>query len=233
MSEASRGKGDRPWWARRSPLAIAFVVASIAAFVLSVGVPAISHWLDQKAQEGADKRAGEDRDLARKVQVSKLLFDHFFGKDTAEQNTVIIYLSREFPGDFASPSLQAVLNLAAKPKVKPQLTRSFASAKHIGQTALERAVAQEKTGFEALGNGDVIAAKRAFAAAYNAFPTYHNVDEILHKALGPATADFARASAATRDARLAGALDDILTTYSWGMPHGARTDLERELRSLR
>ena len=66
------------------------MVASIAAFVLSVGVPAISHWLDQKAQEGADKRAGEDRDLARKVQVSKLLFDHFFGKAAAEQNTVII-----------------------------------------------------------------------------------------------------------------------------------------------
>jgi hypothetical protein len=32
---------------------------------------------------------------------------------------------------------------------------------------------------------------------------------------------------------LAGALDDVLTSYSWGMPAGLRPLLEAKLRSLR
>lgn len=220
-----------------------FVTASVAGFLLKVVLPAQSSHEDRVVQTNISDKdrqqqaalAAKDHEiqsLSRRVAVSQLLFDHFFGRGAQEQRAVVTYLSVEFPKDFLGDSLPAILKSGADPEVKHAITSATVSAKRR-ETKHEGAVAQERAGFRALANGDLLAAKAAFAAAYRAYPEYHNVDEITHKVLAPVVQRYARAASAQQRTLLARALDDVLTSYSWGMPAGLRPRLEAKLRSLR
>jgi hypothetical protein len=224
-------------------MGLMFVTAIVAGFLLRVVLPIQSSHRDRVVQthiSDKDRRqqaalASKDREiqsLSRRVAVSRLLFDHFFGRGVTEQRAVVTYLSVEFPRDFLGDSLRAILSAGAQPEVKPAITSAVVSAKrretkHVG------AVEQERTGFRLLAAGDLVRANAAFAAAYRAYPEYHNVDEISHKVLAPVAAAYAEARRVQRRALLARALDDVLTVYSWGIPADLRRRLEAERLSLR
>lgn len=86
-----------------------------------------------------------------------------------------------------------------------------------------RAQALEREGFEALLKRDVAAARRAFTAAFEAYPEYHNAKEIS------ALLESKQAALADPRSREWDRLNQrILTDLSWGMP----TDLRPRFRSF-
>jgi len=243
MSAGVQTIDDRPWWARRSLVAVLFVTASVAGFLLKVVLPAQSSHedrvvrtnisdKDRQARTALAEKNGEIQSLSRRVAVSRLLFDHFFGKDAREQRAVVTYLSVEFSKDFLGDSLPAILKAGADPQLKHEITRATVSARRR-LTKHEQAISQERAGFRFLAGGDLVNAKSAFAAAYAAYPEYHNVDEITHKVLTPVLPAYARATSVQRRALLAKALDDVLTTYAWGIPRDLLPRLQAERSSLR
>jgi hypothetical protein len=89
-------------------------------------------------------------------------------------------------------------------------------------------VTEERKGFLFLVTSDVAKARDAFLAAYEAFPTYHNVDEISHRVLtAERIAFYARATPPKRAAVLRNVIGGTLSTYSWGIP----TDLLPKLKA--
>jgi hypothetical protein len=239
---------ERPWWTTRSLVAVIFVVGSVAGFLLQVVLPLKSGEHISKDQQKTQERISDKNRrlqiqlaqsqarvaaLDRRVGVSELLLDHFFGKDAREQTAVVKYMRYQFRSDFQTGSLQAILTAGAHPKVKPVIVQSLASAGGVGQSGLNAAVREERAGFGRLIAGDLVGAKKAFAAAYNAFPTYHNVDEISNKVLaGDLVAGYARADSTVRRAHLKHALSKILTAYSWGIPSSMRPRLQAKLKAL-
>ena len=236
------GTENRPWWTRRSGPALLFVAGSLAGFFLSVFAPVLSDWRISGKQRDLEEsiatanqqieklnRLSTERvqTLGRQVEISRLLFDHYFGKTPGEQTAVISYLRFQFPADLNKKSLQAILNTAAKGRVRQVITQSVASVQLVREPKLVQATRQERSGFVALINGDLAKACAAFRAAYRAYPTYHNVDEISNRLLtSKRVADFSHASPARREAILRATLADILTSYSWGIPLDLRPRLE-------
>ncbi len=241
-AEAAPRVQERPWWTSGSRYALAFLVASNVAVLLTIFVPEFSHWKDrnlqraisrsEQAQQAAIARADQRLTaLNRQVEVTRLLFDHFFGKSASEQRAVVGYLRYQFPTDLRRKSLQAILVLEGRPAVQRQITQSVASVQPhpVGTSKLTVAVSQERAGFLALVAGDLPAARRAFLAAFAAFPTYHNVDEISHRVLtADRVAAYRRAAPARRSAILRERIGLILTAYAWGIP----ADLQPKLAAV-
>ena len=235
-----------PWWTSRSKWAIAFLVASNVAVLLTIFVPAVSSWRDRHLQETIS-RGDQDQQkqiaaasqklqtLNRQVEVTRLLFEHFFGKPASEQRAVVNYLTFQFPNDLRKQSLQQILVVEAKPSVVRQITKSVAAVQRnpVGLSKVDLAVAKERAGFRLVLDGNLAQAQRAFAAAYAAYPTYHNVDELSRKVLTERTiATYARGTASERSAILRDTIDVILTTYSWGIPPDLAQQLQAKLKGL-
>ena len=187
---------DQPWWTSGSKYALLFIVLSNVAVLATIFGPEFSHWRDRHLQQAISKSTlNQQHEIAkanqtletlnRQVELTRLLFDHFFGKTPKEQTAVISYLTYQFPQDLRKKSLQAILVLEAKPGVVRQITKSVASIQihPVGQSKLDVAVGQERAGFQLLIEGDLAGAGRAFHAAYRAYPTYHNVDEMSNVVL--------------------------------------------------
>lgn len=231
------GVQDRPWWTSGSRWALAFLVASNVALLLTVFVPAFSEWQDRHLQDAiAESDRTQQRQLGtlnRQVEITRLLFDHFFGRPANEQHAVVSFLSVQFPHDLRQDSLNAILIVAAKDRsVARQIKKSVAliekQKRPLTQSKVDRAPTQERRGFVALIDGRLADARAAFLAAYKAYPVYHNVDEISHTVLTDRKiADYNAASAARRQTILKDTIDVILTTYSWGIP----PDLLRRLKA--
>jgi len=228
---AQPARQEQPWWTSRSSWAIVFLVASNAAVLLTIFVPALSSWRDRHLQaaihRGDQQQTRQIADasqkletLNRQVEVTRLLFEHFFGKPATEQRAVVNYLRFQFPNDLGRRSLQQILQAEAKPAVARQITLSVASVQKtpVGLSKVDVAIAKEREGFRDIVRGDLAGARRAFLAAFAAYPTYHNVDELSHTVLTPA---------AVSGASLHDIIDLILTKYSWGIP----PDLEKQLQA--
>jgi len=111
-------------------------------------------------------------------------------------------------------------NNAARPK---SIQKSLKPRTPTGSTALATARAQERIGFEALLRRDVDAARKAFGAAFESYPSYHNVKEIS------ASLESKRTALANRRSPEWDRLHQlILTDLSWGMP----ADLRPRFREL-
>lgn len=232
---------DQPWWTTGSKYAIGFLVLSNLAVLLTIFVPALSQWRDRHLQDviaTSDRKQQKQiavanqtlESLNRQVELSRLLFDHFFGKPSSEQTAVINYLTYQFPKDLRKKSLQAILFVEAKPAVKKQIAQSVASIqpRPLGQRSVNSGVANERVGFQALVNGDLEKARTAFLKAYRAYPEYHNVDEISHKVLTKSLiAKYKQGGSGKRKAIQKQTVGLILSTYSWGIP----TDLLPKLRA--
>ncbi|WP_348257385.1 hypothetical protein [Leptolyngbya sp. AS-A6] len=92
------------------------------------------------------------------------------------------------------------------------------------------AQASESAGFEALLAGNLSQAKDYFGQAYEAFPTYHNVDEIYNTVLTQSTVDrFNSADAADQKAMLRQIYQTILDNYAWGAPREVIDQMETRL----
>lgn len=227
-------RAGTPWWATKSWLALVFVVASVAGFLLGVFGPILSQQKISKDQRALEKRIAESsqrvESLSRRVEVSRLLFDHYFGKSTQQQKAVITYLRYQFPEDLGRKSLQAVLTTEGTRETRSTITRSVASIKRVGRSKLDHAIGQERLGFQALSSGELDKARTAFLAAFAAFPTYHNVDEISQRVL---TADkvsqYAKLSPGDHKVMLGDVIGKILSVYSWGIPPDLRPRLEAAL----
>jgi hypothetical protein len=222
---------SRPWWTRRSGIALVFVVGSVLGFMLNVFVPVVSQQRISKQQRRLDRRIADStrqvEDLSRKLELSRLLFDHYFGKSAIEQKAVIGYLQIAFPRDLGDKRLLAVLGSVDKPEVAKVITRIAASVKRVPTSRLARASKHEAEGFKALIAKDLPRARAEFLAAYGAYPTYHNVDEISHRVLTERlAATFARSPTPQQDATIARVVRQILSTYSWGIPANLRGGLE-------
>lgn len=90
----------------------------------------------------------------------------------------------------------------------------------------ERAAAAERQGFEYLLNRDVDAAIEAFGKAFEIWPDYHNVQEIV-KSL-----EQARERLRSRDDRSWNKLYRmILTQYSWGLPKDLRLQFREKTKA--
>jgi hypothetical protein len=92
---------------------------------------------------------------------------------------------------------------------------------------------QEGIGLRWLIKGDLRGARDAFLAAFEAYPTYHNVDEISHVVLPSAIAKAASAStSAQRQGILRDTIGLILASYSWGIPPDSLRALRKEFNRL-
>lgn len=213
-------------------------MVSNLAVLLTIFVPEFSHWKDrhlqksisqsQQHQEGEIAKANQTlTSLNRQVEITRLLFDHFFGRPTQEQTAVVQYLRWQFPNDLRKKSLQAILFEPKKPSLRRQIDQSVAAvqvrragrvlvAAPVGQSKINVAASKERRGFVSLIDGDPAAARAAFTAAYAAYPTFHNVDELSHRALSAdKISKFRNAQKAQRDAILKDTIGLILTRYSW------------------
>ena len=86
-------------------------------------------------------------------------------------------------------------------------------------TAVTAASKSEQAGFQALLTGDLAQARKDFGQAYNAFPYYHNVDEIYHKVLTPKIVDeYQKANPSRKKELLLSIYKMIVDRYSWGAP---------------
>jgi hypothetical protein len=176
--------------------------------------------------------AERTQNLSRQVEITRLLFDHYFGKPAGEQTAVVSYLRFQFPRDLSRKSLQAILNQSAKHGVRTKITRSVAVVERVRVSNRNTAVAQERIGFLSLVEGDLPNAKRAFGAAYRAFPTYHNVDEISHRVLtGKLVMTYSQAPPALQQRILKFVLSEILSTYSWGIPRDLLPRMQATLKN--
>jgi hypothetical protein len=251
----SSGIQDQPWWTSGSKYALAFLVLSNLAVLLTIFVPEFSHWKDRHLQQTISKsQQHQEREIARanqtlqslnrQVEITRLLFDHFFGKPTQEQTAVVQYLRWQFPNDLRKRSLQAILLQPEKPRLRRQIDQSVAAvqvrrvgrvlvAAPVGQAKINVASSQERRGFVSVIGGDLAAAREAFAAAYAAYPTYHNVDELKHRVFtAEKISKYRDARAARRNAILRETIDLILTRYSWGIPPDLLPRLRATLNSL-
>jgi septal ring factor EnvC (AmiA/AmiB activator) len=90
----------------------------------------------------------------------------------------------------------------------------------------------EINGFRAILEGDLENARRLFEAAYNAYPTYHNVDEIYHQVL---TQDRVRTynigSSNEKQSIQREIMQEIVENYSWGMPEDLLDEMKSRLAS--
>ncbi len=90
----------------------------------------------------------------------------------------------------------------------------------------------EISGFRAILEGDLENARRLFEAAYNAYPTYHNVDEIYHRVL---TQNRVRAynigSSNEKQSIQREIMQEIVTNYNWGMPEDLLDEMKSRLAS--
>ncbi len=90
----------------------------------------------------------------------------------------------------------------------------------------------EINGFRAILEGDLENARRLFEVAYNAYPTYHNVDEIYRRVL---TQDRVKAytigSSNEKQLIQREIMQEIVTNYSWGMPEDLLNEMKLRLAS--
>lgn len=164
----SDGVQDQPWWTSGSKYALAFLVVSNLAVLLTIFVPEFSHWKDrhlqksisqsQQHQEGEIAKANQTlTSLNRQVEITRLLFDHFFGRPTQEQTAVVQYLRWQFPNDLRKKSLQAILFEPKKPSLRRQIDQSVAAvqvrragrvlvAAPVGQSKINVAASKERRG---------------------------------------------------------------------------------------
>jgi hypothetical protein len=232
----------RRWQTTKSRSAFIFAAGSVVGFFLTLFVPVVSDWKNNADQRKLEKQIAitnqrlqtlnrvsteKTEKLGRQVEITRLLFDHYFGKPAGEQTAVVSYLRFQFPTDLGRKSLQAILNQGAHRSIRTKITRSVASVQQVGQTSLNRAVKQERLGFVALIRRDLIRARTAFVAAYRAYPTYHNVDEISHRVLSQK-----RFETYSQRRLLKLALSEILTKYSWGIPPALLPHLQATLKGL-
>jgi hypothetical protein len=101
--------------------------------------------------------------------------------------------------------------------------KSLKPSDQIGASALADAQRQERLGFEALLKRDVDAARKAFGAAFERYPEYHNVKEI-RSILNSNRAALANPRSPEWDKLH----QRILADLSWGMP----AELRPRFRSL-
>lgn len=102
------------------------------------------------------------------------------------------------------------------------------SLENINVSIASRAQDNERAGFQALLRGDLSAARQYFGAAYDQFPTLHNVDEIFRRVLTMEQIQtYETANSRQRQEILIGLYRQILSQYSWGMPE----DLKQEMAS--
>jgi len=90
----------------------------------------------------------------------------------------------------------------------------------------------EINGFRAILEGDLENARRLFEVAYNAYPAYHNVDEIYRRVL---TQDRVKAytigSSNEKQLIQREIMQEIVTNYSWGMPEDLLNEMKLRLAS--
>jgi hypothetical protein len=229
----------RPWWSSASWLGVVFVVGTVGGFLLNVLAPLASQEKISKQDRELSARIAAANNhlnsLDRRVEVTRLLFDHYFGKQASEQKAALTYLRYQFPEDLGDKRLQAILVVEAKePAVRRQIASSVASIHRVGTRGLNSAVALERAGLQALIAEDLPRAQRLFRQAYADFPTYHNVDEISRRVLTDARVrGYHQATEqSARDRIAAGVLSEVLSSYSWGIPPDLRSRMQHRLDAL-
>jgi uncharacterized protein (DUF3084 family) len=86
----------------------------------------------------------------------------------------------------------------------------------------------EKNGFQAILDGDLVSARQFFKASDEAYPTCHSVYEIYNQVLTPEVIEtYNNASPVEQQAILNSVMENIVNHHSWGMP----TDLQNEMKA--
>lgn len=86
---------------------------------------------------------------------------------------------------------------------------------------------QERAGFDAILKGDLEQARSLFESAYQAYPTYHNVDEIYNRVLTQnLIKTYNSASPSEKQSIQYEVMQKIVTSYSWGMPKDLLNDMK-------
>lgn len=90
----------------------------------------------------------------------------------------------------------------------------------------------EIDGFGAILEGDLGNARRLFGIVYNAYPTYHNVDEIYKQLLTKdRVSTYNAASPKDKEAIQRSVMKEIVTNYSWGVPDNLLNQMKAKLAS--
>ena len=90
----------------------------------------------------------------------------------------------------------------------------------------------ERDGFRYILDGKLEEARRSFEQAYNAYPTYHNVDEIYHQVL---TQDrisaYNSGSSNEKQSIQREIMQEIVVQFYWGMPEDLLNEMKSRLAS--
>lgn len=108
----------------------------------------------------------------------------------------------------------------------PKVQQKLASTVQTGDIASQN----ERLGFLALLNGNLTEARAKFKIAYDAFPTYHNVDEIYHVLLTEdRVKQYNQANEIEKKAIEKQIFQAIVTNYSWGAPPDLLSQIKAKL----
>jgi len=126
---------------------------------------------------------------------------------------------------------QLQAQLQAKQATSRITEQNRQQAEATGQNANESAASRYETmGFDALLLGNLSSARQYFGQAYEAFPAYHNVDEIYKQVLSDQiVTTFESSDAAGRGKILREIYQSILQNYAWGAPTDALTQMQTRL----
>jgi hypothetical protein len=122
-----------------------------------------------------------------------------------------------------------VLEIIAAQDSDPEVVAAAETSLQNINTAIN-AEDNERAGFQALLGGELAAARQYFAAAYDTFPTLHNVDEIYNRLLTTERVQaYENANSNQQQEILQGLYRQILEQYSWGMPEDLKQEMARRV----
>lgn len=173
---------------QQASVGMAAVIASILIPAAQVFAPVVQEYLTTDMKLDTEKevtraRLALEESLAtekQREQVADILLNRYIDQDSTDQRAAVAIIVGLFPR-FAKDLEDAFARYASTERIKNEVEEQVAVLKNIERNDLEIARTEERAGFEALLIGDPITAKTHFNAAYAAYPTYHNVDEIRRK----------------------------------------------------
>ena len=204
-------------------LGLAALIAAVLLPAAQVMTPVVGDIINKRNELAANATIESEK---RRIEVTRLLFENYFGKPAEQQAATVDYLVALFPKELKD--LQPLLiSRAADNAVVSKVDAAVATTTDVSVSEAESAAQLEREGFQAIIAGDLPSARKYFGTAYSLFPTYHQVDEIYRRVL---TEDlisaFERGSAADRESLHQQVLRALRDDYSWGIP----ADLKQQIR---
>ncbi|MBK7384842.1 MAG: hypothetical protein IPI81_16140 [Flavobacteriales bacterium] len=195
---------------------LAAVIASFLIPLAQVVAPAVQEIATTKQKTVVEQEIAYDK---HKEQVADILLKRYIDQDANDQHGALAIIGALFP-EFAVKLEEAFGRYAKDSTVQRQAEMIVAQAASVATSDLKIAREAENSGFEALAQGDAVTAKQQFNMAYEAYPTFHNVDEIRRK-LDTVTVNDPVAVQRT--------IESIRKENAWRMPAGIKQRLDQRM----